>query len=424
MSAAERTLGKLAQSMSVHLLHDGWQTTILEARGKSNIAKKFGSLPHTASRLLDYLGKRGAPVRTTTPPWSQVQRDDSITRGPHQSSRGEQEFVAQEMLEFCQQGYWLVVPYSAVVGLPGLCISPLGVVPQRDRRPRLIVDYTFSQVNADTVPMAPREAMQFGRAMQRIVDTIVRADKRYGPVHLAKIEFADGFYRVQVQIRDIPKLGVALPVTPGCEPLVAFPLTLPMGWVESPPFFTVLTETVCDIANRRIRDPSYVSAPHRLESAAATLPALHAAPTARSRAWHGPEPIQPRRPVAEVDIYVDDFLLLAQTRAQQQRVLRTSLAAIDDVFRPLEPGDPPCRKEPSSVEKLLQGDACWSTQKRMLGWDLDTVAMTLNLPPHRLERMQEVLTWISPPNKRLVPTSQGGLNLFDYILVKNHSLCW
>ena len=38
----------------------------------------------------------------------------------------------------------------------------------------------------------------------------------------------------------------------------------------------------------------------------------------------------------------------------------------------------------------------------MLGWDLDTVDMTLNLPMHRLERLREVLTWISPPNKRLL----------------------
>ena len=36
-------------------------------------------------------------------------------------------------------------------------------------------------------------------------------------------------------------------------------------------------------------------------------------------------------------MYVDDFLLLAQTLAQQQRVLHTSLIAVDDVFRPLKP---------------------------------------------------------------------------------------
>ena len=87
---------------------------------------------------------------------------------------------------------------------PNLRISPLGVAPQRDRRPRLIVDYTFSGVIADTLALAPKEAMQFGRALQRVLTTIVHANKKYGPVFLSKIDIADGFYRVWVQIADIP----------------------------------------------------------------------------------------------------------------------------------------------------------------------------------------------------------------------------
>ena len=65
-------------------------------------------------------------------------------------------------------------------------ISPLGVVPQRDRRPRLIVDYSFSNFNEETVPLAPIEFMQFGRALQRIMAKIVRADPQYGRCGMPK----------------------------------------------------------------------------------------------------------------------------------------------------------------------------------------------------------------------------------------------
>ena len=99
----------------------------------------------------------------------------------------------------------------------------------------MIVDYSFSHLNDDTIPLAPREAMQFGRALQRVLSTIVHANPRYGPVHMAKIDIADGFYRVWIALNDVPKLGVALPVSPGGVPLVAFPLALPMGWIDSPP---------------------------------------------------------------------------------------------------------------------------------------------------------------------------------------------
>lgn len=345
-----------------------------------------------------------------TPPWSAERKAQAFRRGPHKSSHGERAFVSAEMVDFCRQGYWLVLPQEVVAEWPNLRISPLGVVPQRDRRPRLIVDYSFSDVNAETVHLAPAEAMQFGRALQRICTAIVHANRRYGPVHLAKIDIADGFYRVWIQIDDVPKLGVALPTSLGSQPLVAFPLALPMGWVLSPPYFTVLTETACDIANATIQGRPHhpgLATTHRLEPIANTPPSDAVIPpgsAAPGALLYGLPPIlgaSDRPPVASTDVYVDDFLLMAQTRAQQQKVLRSTLLAIDAVFRPLAAGDPPHRKEPASVKKMLNGDAHWSTWKRILGWDINTVSETLHLPPHRLLRLQEVLSWLSPPRKRL-----------------------
>ena len=341
----------------------------------------------------------------TTPPWTRERKDRAYQRGPHQSSRGESEFVCEEMLDFIQQGYWIVLPFDVVADLPALRLSPLGVVPQRDRRPRLIVDYTYSEVNADTLPLAPKEAMQFGRALQRVFATITQADPRYGPVFMSKIDIADGFYRVWLQAADVPKLGVLLPSNSfSCSSdLVAFPLALPMGWVESPPYFTALTETACDLANSAMRTRptlSRLTEPHRLESVADTPPDDTPVPSTQSGGTtHVVATSRP--PTACVDVYVDDFLLLAQTLAQQRKVLRATLTAIDDVFRPVDSADPRHRKEPASIKKMLKGDASWSTNKRILGWDIDTVTETLHLPPHRHERLIEVLSWISPPNRRL-----------------------
>lgn len=318
--------------------------------------------------------------------------------------------MATEMLDFCAQGYWAVLPYQHVRQWQGLRISPMGVIPQRDRRPRLIVDYSFSGVNEDTIPLAPKEAMQFGRALQRVMATIVHSDPRYGPVYLSKIDIADGFYRVWLHIADIAKLGVVLPTAPGEPPVVAFPLTLPMGWVESPPYFTAITETACDLANANLSRHHHAHLPvHRLEAVAATPPpeaATTPAPAREglslaSRLGHSLRH-KGRPPVAKVDVYVDDFLLLAQTAPQRQRVMRTTLHAIDSVLRPLTPTEDPIdRKEPASVKKMLKGEACWSTTKRILGWDLDTVASTINLPAHCLARLYELLDMLLPPRKRL-----------------------
>ena len=79
--------------------------------------------------------------------------------------------------------------------------------------------------------------MRFGRAFQRLLEDIINADPRFGPVYLCKVDISDGFYRVWLRAEDIPKLGVTYPSERPGEHLVAFPLVLRMGWVSSPPYF-------------------------------------------------------------------------------------------------------------------------------------------------------------------------------------------
>ncbi|KAI2512522.1 adenylate kinase [Fragilaria crotonensis] len=220
------------------------------------------------------------------------------------------------------------------------------------------------RVNPETSRLAPHEAMQFGRALSRMLARIVHADPRYGPVYLAKFDIADGFYRISLRPYDIPRLGVVLPSTTD-NPVVALPLALPMGWVESPPYYTAVTETACDLLNTVLRRHVEFP-PHRLEDLAATLPS-DATPLTGARwqglACTGGSACQPLPPVAYGDVYVDAFILTAQTKRHQQRVLRAVLHSIDTLLRPLDTQDRASRKEPVSVKKLRQGDACWLTSK-------------------------------------------------------------
>ena len=365
--------------MSERVSAVGWQQAVEQARGVSNAAQR--------------------QCHMSTALWTAAQKHAAISRGPHKSSRGEREFLVHSVIhDFCQQGYWTVRPYSVVKDWPGLRTSPLGVVPQQNRRSRLIVDYSFSAVNSETIKLAPSEAMHFCHALQRILTKIIHADPTYGPVMLGKIDIADGFYRVWVQIFDIPKLGVALPMAPDRLPLMAFPFALPMGWVESPPYFTTLTERSCNLANDTLREGRVSSQVHRLEDIAANAsagPVPHVLPRrwATSQAAFGPRLRRP--PLGAVDVYVDDFLLLAQTQPTVTKVLCTALLAINAVVRPLSPQDSPVRKEPTSVKKLLQGNP----RKTILGWHVDTVAGTFSLPLHRLDRLYELLDTVRPLDK-------------------------
>ncbi|KAI2489204.1 hypothetical protein MHU86_25381 [Fragilaria crotonensis] len=136
-----------------------------------------------------------------------------------------------------------------------------------------------------------------------------------------------------------------------------------MGWVESPPYFTAVTETACDLLNAALRRGWDHPPPHPLESLAATQPATPvgtAMPSTTGDATPGPVPAfkgspgTNASPLAYGDVYVDDFLLAAQTKRHQQRVLRTALHAIDRVLRPLAATDRFRVARPVSTKKLRQ----------------------------------------------------------------------
>jgi hypothetical protein len=170
------------------------------------------------------------------------------------------DFVRDEMADDACKGFWTVLPYGLVKHLRRLRLFPLGCVPQHGRRPRLIVDLSFYGVNVDTLKLAPPKAMQFGRALDQLLFRIRHDNPKHRPVYMNKIDISDGFYQVWLAANSAPKLAVVLPSHPGEEPLIAIPLSLPMGRVESPPCFLRCHRNGC-----RYRElaatPSVCSAP-------------------------------------------------------------------------------------------------------------------------------------------------------------------
>jgi hypothetical protein len=181
------------------------------------------------------------------------------------------EFLREEFADMIEAGQWIALPYAAVRHLPGLQLSPTGVVPQRDRRPRVIVDYTFSGVNQHTYALAA-DSLQFGHAFLQILQQLHRADTRDDTIYLSKTDIADAFMRVGIWAPTIPIRGALLPILPVEEPLVAFPLILPMGWVESPQYLCAVSETIADIANMRLQANDASVPTHRLEAFANSRP--------------------------------------------------------------------------------------------------------------------------------------------------------
>ena len=191
---------------------DSWETFVSAFRGPSYLADNIDDVDHPAKDLLRLWRDSGVPANTDTEPWSLAQKDACIQRGCHQSAIEHSDFLREEMAEFIENRFWVVLPYELVRHFVQLMLWPAAVKEERDRKPRLLCDHSWPwgwpALNECTEHHAPPEAMQFGATLPRLLHKIRHSNPRFGPVRSLKLDVKDSFYRLFLSAFDSPKLPV------------------------------------------------------------------------------------------------------------------------------------------------------------------------------------------------------------------------
>jgi hypothetical protein len=411
-------LGTLVSQLCTSLSEaPSWEAFVNEFRGPSYLSSRLDSVDHPAAPLLRKWRDEGVPANTTAEPWTLEQKDACIERGCHYSATQHAEFMRDELANFVEDRFWLVLPYDIVRPYEDLMLWPAAVKEERERKPRVLCDLSWDwgwpSANATTIPHAPPEAMQFGGALPRLLHLIRHANPKYGPPRLAKHDIKDGYYRMSVKPNDCLRLAQVLSRYEGEPQLIGIPLACPMGWIQSPPTFCSMSETICDLANRDFQQQPKHCPPHRLDDVAALQDDLSPSRVPRDRPEddrlatvalggtvvpaHADEdrPAPPSnmpfsKPLGHTDVFVDDFIQLGQGGNTRMTTLRRHLLhAVDEVLAMPSVAKSP-RNEAISQKKLKQGDGSWATRKGVLGWVLDTLRQTIELPPHRKVALAEI----------------------------------
>ena len=104
-----------------------WNDFIETFRGPSYLATELDKIDHPATELLHLWQNLGVPAETTSQPWSSDQKDACIHRGCHRSAVDHAEFLREEMAEFVESKFWVVLPYLLISHLEELMLSPAAV---------------------------------------------------------------------------------------------------------------------------------------------------------------------------------------------------------------------------------------------------------------------------------------------------------
>ena len=123
-------LGEFIKRDEVQVRTKGLAAVIRE-RLKSN---DWGNLEelrsHPAHRVLRNYKSKGIPVTLADDPWTPCEMKAALARGPHKSAYEFEEFLREDMASMVEKNQRMVVPYDAIADIPGLRLSPIGVVPQ------------------------------------------------------------------------------------------------------------------------------------------------------------------------------------------------------------------------------------------------------------------------------------------------------
>jgi hypothetical protein len=88
---------------------------------------------------------------------------------------------------------------------------------------------------------------ELGNVLPRILDFMASVPAAEH-IHFAKMDLADGYWRMVVESKARWNFAYVMPTTPGQPLQLVVPWALQMGWNESPAYFCATTKTVRDVA--------------------------------------------------------------------------------------------------------------------------------------------------------------------------------
>ena len=111
-------LGRLVSVLSSCLTSSSsWRDFIHEHQGKLYLAPDLDNITHSAHDYLWKLRDHGIRVPVDDLPWSDVTIQCCADWGPHPSANLFQEFLQDEMADFIEAGFWVVLPLDQVRSL-------------------------------------------------------------------------------------------------------------------------------------------------------------------------------------------------------------------------------------------------------------------------------------------------------------------
>jgi hypothetical protein len=318
-----------------------------------------------------------------------------IARGNHKSAVKYAEEYTKILEKEISQGWMFILPINFVNKLQYGELAPVGIddkvwsdLPDGSRRTkyRLTHDQSFeasvgSSVNGRVI-QEKLNPLFYGGCLSRIVHYILDLRLRHPVTAIlgGKSDFKAAYRRVSLHGDTAAKCSIMY------EKWAIPSLRLTFGGSPCPNHFCLFSELSADIANDLLHspnwDPSLLKSPHAEKIAPPILQDLSIEFAAAKEL----DICLECDDAGKVDIFIDDgMVIVPDIDNNRNRAVQSLLLAIHTLCRPLDPKEHIKRDDCLSLGKLEE-EGQLSEKFTLLGWFIDTRALTIALPTEKSTR--------------------------------------
>eukprot|EP00985_Skeletonema_marinoi_P002393 scaffold1000_cov66-Skeletonema_marinoi.AAC.3 len=375
-----------------------------EFRTTNNLVKVFGQHPNW-NRMRDILNNGSAwPLQELDNDIRLKDLREAIQFGNHKGATQQPDLLYKLVSKDVMHGYALPLPLEKIERIPGALMAPMNIQRQNTidqfgkiiEKDRLTHDQSFEWPNGESVNSRVDKSKllpcRYGACMRRIINWAVAARNKFptSPIVASKIDYKSAYRRCHLDAATAVQTCTQLPN----HDLALMALRLTFGGSPGPYEWSVISETICDLAVAILQDDNWDPSefdPPGSEFVPDTLLLDESIPFAAGTPLVVDIPIDPR---GTADVYIDDTIGLAvelEGADNSERLKLAILLAIHTAARQAHPNEPIPREEMAAIEKLLAESRCEEI-KVILGWVLNFRMLQVLLPENKY------IAWASATN--------------------------
>ena len=331
--------------------------------------------------------------------------EGALLRGNHKSAKKNEEFLARALTKEIEKGWELILPIEKAMKIPKLILSPLGVAEHLGiksdgtfaPKSRVTHDLSFpgtisqTSINSRAVEDAMEPCM-FGHTLLRVVHRIIHLREMHPTkiIWIRKEDLKSAYRRIHVNANIAFQSAVQLHLEKNNYLLLS--LRLPFGGAPCPSEFSLLSDVITDTINDLMNDSTWNPTALRSEYIHKIPESIRLHPQVPFAVAMGTSVPNKEGDKCSADVFIDDIISVGVHKNDNLQRLMAGPCTVMHAMAHAALGPTNLPHQDLIAEDKNDAEGAPEEVKVVLGWEIDTRRLVIQLPAHKFHAWMSQLT--------------------------------